>query len=443
MEIAPNSKDFKILELSNAHWVPSGYGVQTRGHIFDWNEHYDVRELAIYGLQGSWRGEVSPENPDTGNLLVVYPVLWGDTHGDKTARLVFQSWKPDVFITLYDIWMGAYTEYNPRTGEYMPIHPYWIPIVMIDHDPIPEKTFLQAKNAYRVVVPTRHGETQFKSRGVDCEYIPFGINTNVLKPSVDKKADKQFLNNHAVPINPNNRTDIGKDDFLVVMCGANKDPFRKDYPRMLTAIQIFLANNPDVHDLRYYIHSWAILARDLPHLARVLQVEKYGRICSDYSNLCGVPAKIMPRIYGAGDVMMHLSQGGGFEIPVLEALSCGVPVIGSDFIGIGELVREHGWPVPPIKGEKRFLAGVGKEVQARSMYFSPLDALQQISDEYAAAEALEDAYNHPDKLETLGEKSREFALNFDWSLVNPMWFRLFEEIREEREIKPVGSRRLA
>ncbi len=440
MEITPDSKQFKILELSNAHWVPSGYGVQTKGHIFEWNSHYDVRELAIYGLQGAWRGEVSPKDPK--NMVIVYPTLWGDEHGDKTARLIFQSWNPDVFITLYDIWMGAYTELNRQTGQYTPIHPYWIPYVMVDHDPIPEKTLQQAQAAYKVVVPTRHGEEQFRSRGIDCEYIPFGINTEIMCPSEDKRADKVWLNKHAVPISEHSKTDIGADDFLLVMNGANKDAYRKGYPRMLTAIQIFLANNPDVHDFRYYIHSWAILARDLPHLARVLQIEKYGRICSDYHNLTGVPEKDMPRIYGAADVFMHLSEGGGFEIPVLEALSCGVPVIGSDFIGIGELVKGHGWLIPPIKGEKRFLSGVKREVQAKSLYFDPLDALQQIDDEYVAAEALEDAYNHPEKLSGFGKEGRVFALNFDWGLVNPMWLRLFEEVREERRIAPLEARRL-
>jgi glycosyltransferase involved in cell wall biosynthesis len=441
LDILPDSKKFKILHLSNAHWILSGYGVQTRGQVFKWNEVYDVRELAIYGLQGTWRGEVSPHNPK--NMVITYPTLWGDDHGDKTARLIFQSWMPDVFVTLYDIWMGAYTDYNKATGQCTPIHPYWIPQIMVDHEPIPDKTLVQAQAAYKAVAVSRHGEAQLRSRGVDCTYIPFGIDTGTFKPTEDKRADKAFLNEHSVPLSEHNKSDITKDDFVAFINGANKDPQRKGHPRMMTAIQIFLANNPDVHDFRYYINSWAILARDLPHLAVNLGIEKYGRITSDYTNLCGIPEHDMPRLYGASDVFLHLSEGGGFEVPILEALACGVSVIGSDFICMTELVKDHGWLIPAIRGEKRFLAGARREVRSSSVYFDQLDALQQIDDEYAAAEALEDAYNHGEKRQKYGEEARVFALNFDWSRVHPMWFKLFEEIRAERRIAPLAERRLA
>jgi glycosyltransferase involved in cell wall biosynthesis len=122
---------------------------------------------------------------------------------------------------------------------------------------------------------------------------------------------------------------------------------------------------------------------------------------------------------------MHLSEGGGFEIPILEALSCGVPVIGSDFIGMSELVDGHGWSIP-----------------MKTKYFSALDALQGIADEYKAAEALEDAYNHPEKREKLGKAGRKFALDFDFKHVNEKWIEFFEDIRDEWSYTPLETRLL-
>jgi len=53
MEVKPGSKKFKILQLSNSVWTPSGYGVQSKGTLYEWNKHYDVRQLSFYGLEGA------------------------------------------------------------------------------------------------------------------------------------------------------------------------------------------------------------------------------------------------------------------------------------------------------------------------------------------------------------------------------------------------------
>ena len=130
--------------------------------------------------------------------------------------------------------------------------------------------------------------------------------------------------------------------------------------------------------------------------------------------------------------MVHPSQGGGFEIPILEALACGVPVAGSDFVGMTELIEDHGWLIPAIKGESG----------SKSLYFTPLDATQIIVDEVKLADAIEDAYNDSDKRVKLGAAGREFAEGFDWSLVNPLWHKLFEDIRSDWRTPPLEERRL-
>jgi glycosyltransferase involved in cell wall biosynthesis len=348
--------------------------------------------------------------------------------------LIFNNWKPHIFMTLYDIWMGAYVDPAPPPKLIKPIHPHWIPIVMVDHEPIPEATLTQAAEAFRVVTPTRYGENQFKTHGVHAEYIPFGIDTNVFKPSLDKKEDKAWLQRYSLPFVQGNETDIKEDTFLLCMVGANKDPYRKGFMRAFVALQLFFEYNPEARDNTcLYVHSWMKFARDIPHGAKTLHVEKYCRGTNDYHMLTGASSAEMARVYNAADVLLHPSQGGGFEIPILESLSCGVPVIGSDFIGMTELVKDHGWLVPYIKGESG----------ARSKYFTPLDATQIIIDEFKLAEAIEDAYRHPEKRSELGVAGREFALNFDWNKVNPMWYRLFEEIREEWHTSSLESRLIA
>lgn len=418
IQVLPDSKKFKILQLSNSVFSPSGYGNQSQGNLYAWNKIYDVRQLANYGVQGRMINL---------NGLSIYPCLPGDDNGGRTAELIFRHWNPDLFITLYDIWMGAYIRPAQTPSGIMAIHPHWIAQVMVDHEPIPEGTLLQAAEAFHIVTPTLFGVNEFHKNGIDkVTYIPFGVDNNIFKPTADKRADKNWLGKRGVAFDLNSQTSIDEDSFLIFMNGANKDPYRKGFMRNFIAIQLFLQNNPDARkDTRVFLHSWMKQARDLPHGAKVLQIQQYCKGTADYHNLQGVPEDAMARMYGAADVFMHLSEGGGFEIPILEALSCGLPVIGSDFVGMGELIKDHGWPIP-----------------MKTKYFTPLDALQGVADEYKAAEALEDAYNHPEKREAYGKAGREFALQFSWDRVNAEWIKLFEYIRHGWANVPVSERRI-
>jgi glycosyltransferase involved in cell wall biosynthesis len=361
------------------------------------------------------------------NGITVYPCLPGDDNGGRTAQIIFQNWRPDVFVTLYDIWMGAYN--REENGELVGIHPFWLPIVMADHEPIPEATLLCARHAYRVISPTKYCYDQFAANGVDSEYIPLGVNNSVYKPvesAEQKKECRAMVNEQAVPFNMNNRTSIDEDSFLIMVAGANKDPYRKNFPGMFASIQLALNQCPEMAShLRVYVHSWMKQARDIPHCAKMLGVDGFCRGTGDFHNLCGTPDYVMAKYFGAADVFLHLSEGGGFEIPMLEALSCGLPIIGSDFIGMSEFVRGNGWPIPP-----------------RIKYMSPLDACQVKVDENIAADAIVDAYLHPEKRKEFGRLGREFSLHFSHDLMNERWFSLFERIRASREYTSLEARRL-
>jgi starch synthase len=175
------------------------------------------------------------------------------------------------------------------------------------------------------------------------------------------------------------------------------------------------------------------LARDIPHGAKTLQVEWACKASSDYHMLCGVPDKDMARIAGCADIMLHPTQGGGFEIPIMEHMACGVPPISSNFVGIPELVKGCGWLIDPVTSEKG----------AKSLYFSPLDATQIICDEYQIAEAIENAYNNPKKVLKLGKAGRKRVEDhYDWKHVHPKYFDILEEIRDEQSYKPLKERML-
>jgi glycosyltransferase involved in cell wall biosynthesis len=50
----------------------------------------------------------------------------------------------------------------------------------------------------------------------------------------------------------------------------------------------------------------------------------------------------MPLLFNASDAYLHTSEYEGFGLPVLEAMSCGVPVIASNKASIPEVVDDCG-----------------------------------------------------------------------------------------------------
>jgi glycosyltransferase involved in cell wall biosynthesis len=60
-----------------------------------------------------------------------------------------------------------------------------------------------------------------------------------------------------------------------------------------------------------------------------------------------VPDEALPELYASADVFVFPSLWEGFGIPVLEAMSAGVPVVCSDLSSLPEVAGPHGWYCDP------------------------------------------------------------------------------------------------
>lgn len=63
---------------------------------------------------------------------------------------------------------------------------------------------------------------------------------------------------------------------------------------------------------------------------------------NDIVNIGWVPEAEMPLLYNSADVFLHTSEYEGFGLPILEAMSCGVPVVVSNRASIPEVVGSYG-----------------------------------------------------------------------------------------------------
>jgi glycosyltransferase involved in cell wall biosynthesis len=130
----------------------------------------------------------------------------------------------------------------------------------------------------------------------------------------------------------------------------------------------------------------------------------------------------MAKMYGGFDVTLHATRSEGFGVCIIESNACGTPCIGTDFTTMPELIKGHGWLVKPV-----------------TKHFSALHSLWAIPDEFEIAKALTEAYNNPKKLKKYGKKARKHSLQYDISVVGPLWARLFEDVRDEMSSYGISS----
>lgn len=427
--IARKGKEFKILWWGNAPYTPTGYGVGADGLVYAFNEKYDVSCLCTYGLEGRALkfGNVEGRNP--GSNLRMFPKLFEPVGGDA-ADLIITSWEPDVVITLFDIWVGeGGNQYTSRGKDWLrKMIPYWIAYAPIDHDPVPYKALNQCRQADQMVTMSQFGKRALRDMGVGSTYIPHGTWTDIFKPTMDKEHSVKTLLEYTVPLIPDGSLEWSPDDFIIGINAANKDTKRKGYDRMFKALNHFFDNNPDAKkDVKVHIHSWNMFPGGFPlnDLAFSNQVHPIIQITHKYHMYTGISTSRMASLYQAYDVFFNMSRNEGFGIPIIEAAASGVPSIATNFTSMTELVEGHGWLANPITHD-----------------ITPLLSFVAIPNEYEAAEHLEDAYNHPEKVKDYGRKAREFSLNYDWeAVVQPLWFKLLEEVREDLRL-PESEERL-
>jgi glycosyltransferase involved in cell wall biosynthesis len=138
------------------------------------------------------------------------------------------------------------------------------------------------------------------------------------------------------------RKELGlpEDAFIFGIVGANKEnPPRKGYQEMLDAFSIFLKDHPNSI---LFFHTQQVAPGNFPILdyARHLGFGNKVFFMDQYKATWGSSSTEICKELNAADVCLHPSQTEGFGLVVIEAQSCGVPVIVNRCMSMPELVIE-------------------------------------------------------------------------------------------------------
>jgi len=237
------------------------------------------------------------------------------------------DFKADILISFIDIWVMQGNDIKTRWAM-------WIPV---DHDPIPPPVAAVARTAYHRIACSKFGAEKIQEAGMDCDYIPCGVETDVYKPSELSDEERKI-------------TGLTKDRFIVGMVAANKgDPPRKAFWQNISAFVELHKKHPDALLYLHTMDGHPQMGEQIDILAYCVKEGLKPGIDvifpNKYQLTLGYADQFMAKLYSAMDVHMLVSMGEGFGIPLIEAQACGTPVITGDWTSTGELVWS-GWKVP-------------------------------------------------------------------------------------------------
>jgi len=321
---------------------------------------------------------------------------------DSPADLYYwdEKFESDVILQLFDVWcIGRQWIENNRS-----------PVIVyspIDCHGMPHYFKESSKNASLLLGMSKHALKEFKKANLGkSQYLPHSIHTDLYQPL--SKFQCRFK--YKFP-----KKTLADDAFVIGLIGTNISE-RKNIPGQLLAFRMFLDRCPEANAYFYLqtvLTPFTSNGFDLKYVIEGLRLNDRVLIAPPAEVVNKIyDDSMMCEIYNCFDVLTQCSYGEGFGIPMVEAQSCGIPVIGSKCSAITEVIGDGGILVD---------RGVVKCVPDTNSW-------QFIADPMAVSEKYELLWRNSQLRGELSEKARINAQKYDWKIWSPVWNRTFEKV---------------
>jgi hypothetical protein len=286
------------------HWqsilnFPTGYAMSARELL---------RSLDEAGVRTSYEYVYGPGTPFT----VPEPDGLGDHRLDAIARR-FAGRRPDVSVVY-----AQGDVFRKNRGRHR------IGYTMLEVDGFPGEWVRQANEMDEVWVPSAFNRDGLAASGVTkpLHVMPLGVDPDHFHPEI-----------RGVP-NPNG-------DFVFL---SNFEWNERKAPQLLLSVfnRTFRASEPVLLVCKVLNRQWE---RNVTAEVRALGLPSTGgRVAFLYNR--DYPYSQMGTLYRSADCYVSASRGEGWDMPLLEAMACGLPAIATDWGAHREFVHDGiAWPL--------------------------------------------------------------------------------------------------
>jgi len=377
----------RILWISDSPSLPTGNGKITKYFVEELCKG-DEYEIAVLGRGFSgWPGERERFG------CCIYPMDIERPY-PEIMQAISREFRPQVVISCLDMWQIDWIE-HAKLGNAVTNIGY----ISIYGNPAPLSWKKVVKNLDLAICYSEFG------RNVLREFMPFtsiemihlGVDTEIYKPLKNKDELKRKRN---------------LEGKFVVGCIA-RNQLRKRFDKLIEGFALFASGNKDAH---LYIKTEAVSEHGyiLPDLIDYHGISDKVTI-DEKKTRTGHDESIMNELYNTFDVYAQSAGAEGFGIPILEAMSCGIPVIIPDYSACSELVNGNGLLLKPYFHRVVDMATV-----------------EQVSiDTVEFAAHLEELYSNPEKRAQMGKKGRMMANTMTWKKFSRSWEHVLKKVRWE------------
>lgn len=352
-----------------------------------------------------------------------------DPYGADVFAPLVQNVKPEIVVVQADTRMIMWM---PQVLSRMPNKPTIVFYPVIDGNvwdiegkrtKWPSNWTETLKVADKVVAMTKYGQKILQANGIDADCIYHGVDTSIYKPA--SKEERAQI-----------RRQVGIGEELFVWGAVFKNMQRKNPEKYLQAYAIFLEKLPKREREKHLLLLHTQPQPTGPGMFDLIQhAIDYGLEPGKnvlFSSM-PVPPQNMPLIYKTCDVFLILGGMEGFNLAVIEAMACGLPIIALDSCTHAKLLGGTGLltKCPTFDGKHRITYGSYNGVEG------------DIPNPWDVAKQMMKLYKNEALRKELGFKATERAVKtFDWRIIKNQWVELFKSLIVSEEDIPEEWKKL-
>ena len=231
---------------------------------------------------------------------------------------LYNIYKYDVLIVALDIpiQMALINRLQDRPFKYIGIMP-------VEAEPLCMSWAMELSKMDKPLIISKFGTEEAKKAGVyKADYLPVSIDTDfwVFPTDEERKKYRAFFG-------------FTEETFAVLTVADNQE--RKN---LWKSMEIFADFSKDKPDARYMLVTrkgnqvgWRLedLSVELGMADKLMLFER------------GMSAQELWKLYAISDAFLLTSKAEGLGMPILEAMACGIPCIGTDCTGIRENLADN------------------------------------------------------------------------------------------------------